>query len=85
MAAEALGEIGEPSALPILCDALQDPIPEVRLCAIQALGERGFAEALPPLEIIKNSDTAVVPPFGRLADEAKAVIARLERRMHRSS
>jgi HEAT repeat protein len=55
-AAAALGELGDPTAVPMLIRTLDDQEAEVRLSAIQALGELGDAQAVPDLiEVLASS------------------------------
>lgn len=46
-AVRAIERIGDPAAVPCLCDCLQDPIPAVRDAALRTLGEIGTVEAAP--------------------------------------
>jgi HEAT repeat protein len=67
LAAQALGEIADPSAVPALAGALKDESAEVRRQAVQALGEIDHADVTQHLVLaMKDPDTEV----RRLAAEA---------------
>lgn len=54
-AVEGLGEIGDASAVPAICEALLSANWSVREAAVQALGEIGDASAVPALrELLTN-------------------------------
>jgi HEAT repeat protein len=60
VACEALGEIGDPQAIPHLIQALQDVNSYVRWAACGALGEIGDPQAIPHLiQALRNKDGAV--------------------------
>jgi len=59
-AAEALGEIGDPRAVPVLTRLLEGSYLEVRLKAVEALGKIGTAEALRCVEVALGDPNAVV-------------------------
>jgi HEAT repeat protein len=73
-AAEALTGPRSPRAVDPLIAALSDPEPEVRYWAAFALGELGDDRAIPGLERLAQSDTAVLEGWGRISDEAFAAI-----------
>jgi len=74
-AAEALTGPRSPRAVGPLIAALADPETEVRFWAAFALGQLGDERAIPSLERVAQSDTAVLEGWGRVSDEASAAIA----------
>jgi HEAT repeat protein len=59
-AAEALGKIGDPQAVPALMEALKDRDEDVRKAVAEALGEIGDPQAVPALlETLKDEDEDV--------------------------
>ena len=73
-AAQALGLIGESSALPDLEGALGDPDLDVRLCAVQALGRIGDDRAQ---ERLLNLLKAPEPLPDQMQVEAEAALVRI--------
>jgi HEAT repeat protein len=73
----ALGNVGDPRAVPVLLDALSDDDPETRIYSIWALGSLGDKRALAPLlELAQDEDAGirkmVVYSLGALrAEEAR--------------
>jgi HEAT repeat protein len=56
-AAEALGELGDPSAVEPLIEALRDPFVDVQWLAAKSLGKIGDSRAVGPLlEALKSED-----------------------------
>jgi HEAT repeat protein len=72
--AEALGYLGDVTAVGALIRALSDPSAEVRYWAAFALGQIGDRRALPRLRKLAASDTGRIPQFGSVRDEAAAAI-----------
>jgi HEAT repeat protein len=71
MAAEALADLRDPTAVDPLIAALSDELAEVRFFAAFALGEIGDTRALPALqERIDRDDANVVPGYSSVRDEA---------------
>jgi len=65
-AAQALGELADPGAVPALLDALKDPNWMVQRNAARALGDIGDSRALEPLRsLMWNSDPYVQVEVGR--------------------
>jgi HEAT repeat protein len=77
-AAEALAYIGNRRAVPALLVALEDPSPEVRLWSAFALGELRDQRAVSPLERLAATDTAPVPGWWTVGEEAREALKRLE-------
>jgi HEAT repeat protein len=73
-AVSAPGNIDHPDILEQIILYFHDPDVCVRESAVHILEERGTAQALPPLEIIAQTDKALVdrfgPSIGELADKA---------------
>lgn len=78
VAAEALADIADRGAVVPLIEALSDVSAEVRLWAAFALGRLGDAEALPELQRLQTSDHREVPGHGRVSDEAREAIIRIQ-------
>jgi hypothetical protein len=57
-AAQALGWLGNSTAVPALCKALGDPIPLVRRSAAESLGRIGHASALEALQAVAEDEHA---------------------------
>lgn len=56
VAANYLGDIGDPKAVPPLLKALEDPFFNVRRCAALALGKIGDPRAIEPLQELATND-----------------------------
>jgi len=90
LACEMLGRIDSRSSVPFLLDRLGDRRPEVRMAAVQALGDIGSAEALPALgdaflaRRVAPTDI-VMDALRRIGGEAMTVFERGWRRRTRSS
>src|SRR5205085_2021702 len=57
---EALAALGTAPAIPLLDRMLDDPVPAVRVAAVQALGQVKLAQAAAPLcRALKDSDSTV--------------------------
>ena len=72
-AADALGIIGDPSAIPYLAEALKDTDSVVRWNAVRALGKIGDPSAIPYLaEALKDTDykvgSAAISALGKTGD-----------------
>jgi HEAT repeat protein len=80
MAAEQLGRLEDPLAVPELRHALLDERPEVRFWAAYALGSFASSEVIGDLEVLANSDTAAVPGQGSVRDEALEAIDSIRQR-----
>lgn len=74
-AAESLSSQHNARAIPSLIAMLADPSPEVRYWCAFALGELGARAALPALERLAATDTAIASGHGCVAEEASAAIA----------
>jgi HEAT repeat protein len=79
MVAEALADIGDPTAISALTDALSDTSAEVRFWAVHALGRLGTSEVLEQLGRL-TADSSTAPGFGTVADEAARAIAAIHDR-----
>ncbi|HLK88362.1 MAG TPA: HEAT repeat domain-containing protein [Polyangia bacterium] len=79
-AAEALTGPRSPRAVDPLIAALADPEAEVRFWAAFALGQLGDERAIPALEQLARSDTAVLEGWGRISDEASEAISEIRAR-----
>lgn len=75
--AEALADLRDPRAVPVLISALADESAEVRFWAAFALGELGDPQALSELERLAASDDSVLPGRGPISQEAEAAIRRI--------
>ncbi|WP_243684210.1 HEAT repeat domain-containing protein [Methanosarcina barkeri] len=73
IAAEKLGTLGDPYALPALIGALDDSNPKVRTAAAEALGKLNTPEAVPDLINALNDPDSPVK---------KTAIASLEKNRH---
>jgi len=71
-AAEALGEIGDPRAVPVLAGLLEGSYLEVRVKAVEALGKIGSAEALGCVEVALSDPNAVVRKAAQEALKARS-------------
>jgi HEAT repeat protein len=80
MAAEALGDLGERSAVKPLVSALSDPAVEVRFWSAFALGRLGDPAASPALRRLAESDDAELPGHGSIREEAEAAAATIAQR-----
>jgi HEAT repeat protein len=74
-AAEALGGIRGEEVITPLITALQDEVVDVRFWAAFALGQLGDPQALPELERLAATDTAVLPGWGPISQEAEEAVA----------
>lgn len=74
-AAESLTGPGSARAIPGLLAALTDPSPAIRYWCAFALGELGAREAVPALEHLAATDTAIATGHGSVADEARSALA----------
>lgn len=77
-AAEALGVLKFPEAVPHLLAALEEPGAEIRYWAVYALGEIEDPIALPALRRIAATDAASVKGWGTIKAEALEAIEALE-------
>ncbi|MBJ6760207.1 HEAT repeat domain-containing protein [Myxococcaceae bacterium JPH2] len=66
------------SAVDALLESLTDPSPEVRYCAVNALGSTGYPPLLPALERMCSDQTPVPGWVGTVSDEASQAIETLE-------
>jgi hypothetical protein len=80
-AVRALGKAGRSDALGEIISYLHDPSVGVRESAVYALEEIGDPRALPELELLANSDTALVDRFGPSVGElANNAIKKIRKR-----
>jgi len=66
------------NAVKALVDALKDPSPEVRYCAVNALGSTGHTPLIPVLQEMLADQTPVKGWAGTVGDEAARALERLE-------
>ena len=72
-AAEALGQLGQPSAVGLLIQGIFDPFSEPSQAAIRALGKLADPRAIEPLrEVVRNANGFFLPPVQQAAVEALA-------------
>jgi HEAT repeat protein len=83
-AAEALAHSGDDHAVDSLITALKDPAAEVRFWASFALGQLGKKKALAELERLALEDTAILPGWGRVSQEAAEAIEDINARDSRN-
>jgi HEAT repeat protein len=75
----ALGEIGGEPAIQGLMEALHDKNPDVRVIAIEALGNLNAKEALPSLRrLLDDNERSHFGQLVSVADAARAAIGKLE-------
>lgn len=79
-AAEALADLREDAARPVLRHLLVDPSAEVRYWAAFALGEIGSVEELTALATLAGGDSGQAENGRMVSDEAAEAIARIESR-----
>jgi HEAT repeat protein len=74
-AAESLGCLGDPRAIPVLLFALEDESPELRFWAVFALGRFGKTDdrVAPGLQSVLT-DRGVAPGWWSVGQEAKAML-----------
>ncbi|WAS87970.1 MULTISPECIES: HEAT repeat domain-containing protein [unclassified Corallococcus] len=61
-------------AVKALLDALKDPSPEVRYCAVNALGTTGHLPLIPTLEAMREDKTPAPGWVGTVSDEASRAL-----------
>ena len=78
--AEALANIGDRKAIPLLIKASYDSSPIVRFWACYALGQMPDRRSLPRLEQIAEFDDGEIEHFGSVKAEAKDAMIHVLRR-----
>jgi HEAT repeat protein len=74
----ALGQIGDPNAIPPLLELLADPSPDLRVLSIYALEKLKAKEALPRLKALtQDGETIHFDGLGTVGEAATAAIAKL--------
>lgn len=73
--AEALVNLGDPTASFTLLATLDDPAVEVRFWSVYALGELKEQRAIPKLEHLAKTDQAELPGWGTVSAEAAESLA----------
>ena len=74
----ALGQIGDPAAIPPVIRALDDPSPDMRVASIPALEKLRAEEALPRLRALTQDGERIhTGGMETVADTAKSAIATL--------
>ena len=75
----SLGNIGDKSAIPSLIQTLDDPSPDMRVLAINALETLKAKEALPRLRLLMNDQDRIhFDDMGTVAESAAKAISALE-------